>query len=84
MVKLKTSKIVKKICDTCHGNGYVRVATGDTAIDFRDNSQVHQCWDCDSEGEYYVTTNNNLIGNPDYDDDNDLLEWLREIPVRRV
>tara|TARA_R100000687_G_scaffold16439_1_gene12828 strand:+ start:318 stop:599 length:282 start_codon:yes stop_codon:yes gene_type:complete len=33
MVKLKTSKIVKKICDTCHGNGYVRVATGDTAID---------------------------------------------------
>ena len=54
MVKLKTSKIVKKICDTCHGNGYVRVATGDTAIDFRDNSQVHQCWDCDSEGEIYV------------------------------
>ena len=26
MAKLKTSRIVKVICDTCHGNGYVRVA----------------------------------------------------------
>ena len=43
------------ICKTCHGNGYIRVATGDTSIDFRDNSQVHQCWDCDSEGEFYET-----------------------------
>ena len=62
MVKLKASRIVKKICDTCHGNGYVRVATGDTAIDFRDNSQVHQCWDCNSEGEFYETIDNDLIG----------------------
>ena len=26
---------------------------GDPALDFRDRSEVHQCWDCDSEGEYY-------------------------------
>ena len=67
MVKLKTSKIVKKICDTCHGNGYVRVATGDTTIDFRDNSQVHQCWDCDSEGEFYETIDVDLIDDGDSD-----------------
>ena len=33
-------KKVKLICNICHGNGYIRVATGDTSIDFRDNSQV--------------------------------------------
>ena len=67
MAKLKTSKIVKKICDTCHGNGYVRVATGDPEIDFRDNSQVHQCWDCDSEGEFYETIDVDLIDDGDSD-----------------
>ena len=63
MAKLKTSRIVKVICDTCHGNGYVRVAKidGDPAVDFRDKSEVHQCWDCDSEGEFYVTVDTNLI-----------------------
>ena len=57
MAKLKKARIVKMICDTCHGNGYVRVAkiNGDTSVDFRDNSEVHQCWDCDSEGEFYET-----------------------------
>ena len=41
----------KCICPTCDGNGYIRIATGDTSKDFRDNSQVHQCWDCESSGE---------------------------------
>ena len=49
--------------DTCHGNGYIRVATGDTSLDFRDNSQVHQCWDCDSEGEFYETVDVNDVPN---------------------
>ena len=63
MAKLKTNNLVKKICDNCHGNGYIRVAklTGDTSVDFRDNSEVHQCWDCDSEGEFYETVTDNLI-----------------------
>ena len=63
MAKLKTSRVVKMICNTCHGNGYVRVAKidGDPAADFRDKSEVHQCWDCDSEGEFYETVDDNLI-----------------------
>ena len=63
MAKLKTSRIVKVICDTCHGNGYVRVAKidGDPALDFRDRSEIHQCWTCDSEGELYETVDDNLI-----------------------
>ena len=63
MAKLKTSRVVKMICDTCHGNGYVRVAKidGDPAVDFRDRSEIHQCWTCDSEGELYETVDNNLI-----------------------
>ena len=43
MAKLKVNRIVKIICDTCRGNGYIKV-----------EKNVHQCWDCDSEGEYYV------------------------------
>ena len=49
MAKLKKAKVTIHICQTCKGNGNIKVATemGDT---------VHQCWDCDSEGEYYETT----------------------------
>ena len=55
MAKLKVKQVKKFICETCHGNGFIRVATGDTSQDFRKNSKVHQCWDCDSEGEFYET-----------------------------
>ncbi len=37
MAKLKRNNLIKKICDNCHGNGYIRVAVGDTSIDFRDS-----------------------------------------------
>ena len=47
MAKLKKINIKLMFCPTCKGNGYLKVGTefGDT---------IHQCWDCDSEGEYYV------------------------------
>ena len=52
MAKLKVNRIVKIICNTCKGNGYIKV---------EDN--VHQCWDCDSEGEFYVDIGvDSLIG----------------------
>ena len=46
MEKLKKAKVTVTICPTCKGNGYLKVGTefGET---------VHQCWDCDSEGEFY-------------------------------
>jgi|TARA_R110002153_G_scaffold85572_2_gene213453 hypothetical protein len=49
MAKLKKAKVTITICPTCKGNGHLKVSTefGDT---------VHQCWDCDSEGEFYETT----------------------------
>ena len=61
MVKLIKIAHNKCICPTCDGNGYLRIAKGDTSKDFRDNSEVHQCWDCDSEGEFYETVDDNLI-----------------------
>jgi DnaJ-class molecular chaperone len=64
MGKLKPNNLKKKICDNCHGNGYVRVAVGNTSIDFRDNSQVHQCWVCDSEGEVYEERTDLIDDNP--------------------
>jgi len=36
------------ICPTCKGNGYVKIAC---IID--DEERIHQCWDCDSAGEFY-------------------------------
>ena len=46
MEKLKKAKVTVTICPTCKGNGYLKVAT-------EGQDTVHQCWDCDSEGEYY-------------------------------
>jgi|TARA_R100000908_G_scaffold13269_1_gene4750 DnaJ-class molecular chaperone len=61
MVKLKLSQVKKVTCDDCHGNGYIRIATGDTSEDFRKNSEVHQCWSCDSEGELYETVKEKVV-----------------------
>ena len=47
MVKLKKYSLHIAICPTCKGNGYVKVAT-------EESEAIHQCWDCDSEGEFYV------------------------------
>jgi len=56
MAKLKASRVKKIICPTCKGNGFVKVAS------FDHEEMVHQCWDCDSEGEFYETIeDNNLI-----------------------
>ena len=48
MVKLKKYRIHKTICDICKGNGYVKV------VHVNETEHVHQCWECDSEGEFYV------------------------------
>ena len=47
---MASSKKVKRvhICPTCKGNGYVKIAC---IVD--DEDRIHQCWDCDSEGEFY-------------------------------
>ena len=50
MVKLKKYRVHKAICDICNGNGFIKI------IDNEDPKKVnvHQCWECDSEGEFYV------------------------------
>ena len=66
MAKLRKARLRKLICPTCKGNGYVKI------INEEDRElYVHQCWDCDSEGEFYETTNN-LIGDFDDDRNNDI------------
>jgi hypothetical protein len=46
MEKLKKAKVTVTICTPCKGNGYLKVGT-------ESGETVHQCWDCDSEGEFY-------------------------------
>ena len=54
MAKLKKARITIHICSTCKGNGYLKVAT-------KGSDTIHKCWDCDSEGEFYETVDNDLI-----------------------
>ena len=48
MERLKKYRVHKAICDVCNGNGYVKVVHIDK------KNHIHQCWECDSEGEFYV------------------------------
>ena len=57
---MANSKKVKRvhICPTCKGNGYIKIQNiYDVEL------QVHQCWDCDSEGGFieYVTEDDNML-----------------------
>ena len=48
MAKLKKYRVHKAICEVCKGNGYVKI------IHIDEEDHIHQCWECDSEGEFYV------------------------------
>jgi len=62
MVKLKLNRLKRIICPTCKGNGYIKVSS----LSVIDTDEVHQCWDCDSEGEFYETIeDNDLIDDGD-------------------
>ena len=50
MVKLKKYRVHKAICDICNGNGFVKITDREDPKEVN----VHQCWECDSEGEFYV------------------------------
>mgnify|MGYP003628979249 FL=1 len=50
MVKLKKYRVHKAICNVCDGNGFVKITDREDPKEVN----VHQCWECDSEGEYYV------------------------------
>jgi uncharacterized protein YbaR (Trm112 family) len=60
MAKLKKSNLKLLFCPTCKGNGYLKVGT-------ESGETVHQCWDCDSEGEFYETSDT-LIGDSNGND----------------
>ena len=50
MVKLKKYRVHKAICNVCNGNGFVKITDREDSKEVN----VHQCWECGSEGEYYV------------------------------
>ena len=47
MEKLKKHRVKLIFCPTCKGNGFLKVGT-------EEGESIHQCWDCVSEGEFYV------------------------------
>ena len=54
MVKLKKYRVHKAICDICNGNGFIKITDDEDPKEVN----VHQCWECDSEGEFYVYEDN--------------------------
>ena len=52
----KVIKIAKHacICPVCQGNGFIRVATGDTSKDFRDNSKSNNVNNVIPSGELEI------------------------------
>ena len=58
MVKLKKGRVKIHICSTCKGNGFVKIIKTEDR-----ESYVHQCWDCDSEGEFYETVEVPMVPN---------------------
>ena len=71
MAKLKKSRIYKEICDVCSGNGFVKITDPENST----KVSIHQCWECDSEGEYYVYKSKMVADNntADIDNSNDKL-----------
>ena len=63
MVKLKKYRVHKAICKVCNGNGFVKIMKEDV------EPHVHQCWECDSEGEFYVYESK--VSQYDVDDNDD-------------
>ena len=57
MARLKKYRVHKAICEVCNGNGYVKVVHVD------EKNHIHQCWECDSEGELYIYEDNITNGN---------------------
>ena len=66
MAKLRKARLKKLICPACNGNGYVKIINDEDREKY-----IHQCWDCDSEGEFYETADN-LIGDSDGDRNHDI------------
>ena len=50
MAKLKKYRVHKAICNVCNGNGFIKRTDDEDPRDVN----IHQCWECDSEGEFYV------------------------------
>ena len=50
MAKLKKYRVHKAICNVCNGNGFIKIKDEEDPRDIN----IHQCWECDSEGELYV------------------------------
>ena len=63
MAKLRKCRLKKLICSTCRGNGYVKIVNDEDR-----ETYVHQCWDCDSEGEFYETSDD-FIGDSNINHD---------------
>jgi len=67
MAKLKKRRVHKAICPTCNGNGYVSIKDQEDINEVN----VHQCWDCESEGEFYVYEPTLISSDdPNYNDHN--------------
>ena len=52
------------ICQTCNGNGYIKI----TDEEDKKEINIHQCWKCNSKGEYTALSleNSHLLDDDEY------------------
>jgi len=61
MAKQKTTS---NTCQVCKGNGYTKVPDPENKKEIN----IHQCWECDSKGEFNAVSleNSHLLDDDDY------------------
>ena len=47
---MEKQETTNNICQVCKGNGYIKIPDPEDKKEIN----IHQCWECESEGEFYV------------------------------
>jgi hypothetical protein len=61
---MEKQETTNNICQVCKGNGYIKIPDPEDKKEIN----IHQCWECDSKGEYNAVSleNGHLLDDDDY------------------
>ena len=61
---MEKQETTNNICQVCKGNGYIKIPDPENKKEIN----IHQCWECDSKGEYNAVSleNGHLLDDDDY------------------
>ena len=61
---MEKQETTNNICQVCKGNGYIKIPDPEDKKEIN----IHQCWECDSKGEFNAVSleNGHLLDDDDY------------------